>query len=102
MHPTSRKVTMKRASHGLFKTREAFLLEDDDMGAESFKRKLTAILSADVKGYSRLMGEDEVATVKTLETCKGVKLPRRAHCIDTDAMANFKLAVHPFQVTDVG
>jgi len=31
------------------------------------KRKLTAILSADVKGYSRLMGEDEVATVTTLK-----------------------------------
>ena len=36
------------------------------MSAESFKRKLTAILSADVKGYSRLMGENEVETVKTL------------------------------------
>ena len=30
------------------------------------QRKLTAILSADVKGYSRLMGEDEVATIRTL------------------------------------
>ena len=30
------------------------------------ERKLVAILSADVKGYSRLMGEDEVATVHTL------------------------------------
>ena len=29
-------------------------------------RKLNAILSADVKGYSRLMGEDEVATVRIL------------------------------------
>ncbi len=29
-------------------------------------RRLTAILSADVKGYSRLMGEDEVATIRTL------------------------------------
>src|SRR5262247_4817728 len=29
-------------------------------------RKLTAILSADVKGYSRLMGEDDAATVRTL------------------------------------
>ena len=29
------------------------------MTAEKVKRKLTAILSADVKGYSRLMGEDE-------------------------------------------
>jgi adenylate cyclase len=37
------------------------------MSPESFKRKLTAILSADVKGYSRLMGEDEVATVRTLK-----------------------------------
>lgn len=36
------------------------------MEQEDFKRKLTAILSADVKGYSRLMGEDEVATVRTL------------------------------------
>jgi hypothetical protein len=30
------------------------------------KRKLCAILSADVQGYSRLMGEDEDATVRTL------------------------------------
>ncbi len=29
-------------------------------------RKLTAILSADVKGYSRLMGEDDESTVKTI------------------------------------
>jgi adenylate cyclase len=31
------------------------------------KRKLSAILSADVKGYSRLMGENELATVDTLK-----------------------------------
>src|SRR6202049_4157463 len=30
------------------------------------ERKLTAILCADVHGYSRLMGEDEEATVRTL------------------------------------
>jgi len=29
-------------------------------------RKLSAILRADVQGYSRLMGDDEVATVKTI------------------------------------
>jgi adenylate cyclase len=34
---------------------------------ERAKRKLSAILSADVKGYSRLMGDDELATVRTLE-----------------------------------
>ncbi len=42
------------------------------MATEGFKRKLAAILSADVAGYSRLMGEDEAATVKTLETYKRV------------------------------
>jgi TolB-like protein/lipoprotein NlpI len=36
------------------------------MSDEGFKRKLTAILSADVEGYSRLMGDDEDATVRTL------------------------------------
>ena len=36
------------------------------MATEGFKRKLTAILSADIAGYSRLMGEDEEATVRTL------------------------------------
>jgi adenylate cyclase len=30
------------------------------------KRKLAAILSADVEGYSRLMGDDEVGTIRTL------------------------------------
>jgi adenylate cyclase len=36
------------------------------MSPESFKRKLTVILSADVTGYSRLMGENEAETVRTL------------------------------------
>ena len=36
------------------------------MATQDFKRKLTAILSADAKGYSRLMGEDEEATVRTI------------------------------------
>ena len=36
------------------------------MTQEGFKRKLAAILSADVEGYSRLMGEDEDATIRTL------------------------------------
>jgi TolB-like protein/class 3 adenylate cyclase/Tfp pilus assembly protein PilF len=37
------------------------------MAEEGFKRKLTAILSADVEGYSRLMREDEEATIRTLK-----------------------------------
>jgi len=36
------------------------------MPENSVKRKLTAILRADVKGYSRMMGEDEVGTYQTL------------------------------------
>jgi hypothetical protein len=37
------------------------------MATEGYKRKLSAILSTNVKGYSRLIGQDEVATVKTLK-----------------------------------
>ena len=36
------------------------------MVEEIFKRKLTTIVSGDIVGYSRLMAEDEVATVRTL------------------------------------
>jgi len=42
------------------------------MKTEKVKRKLTAILSADVKGYSRLMGADEVGTIRVLQTYRGV------------------------------
>ena len=37
------------------------------MTPDQLKRKLAAILSADVKGYSRLMGEDEEGTIHTLK-----------------------------------
>ncbi len=42
------------------------------MTMQEIRRKLTAILSADVKGYSRLMGEDEEGTLRTLNTYKEV------------------------------
>ena len=38
----------------------------------SGERRLAAILSADAKGYSRLMGEDEVGTVRTLIAYRAV------------------------------
>src|SRR5262245_65665447 len=38
----------------------------------SMARKLVAILSADVQGYSRLMGEDEEATIRTLTAYREV------------------------------
>jgi len=36
------------------------------MGAGTLERKLSAIVSADVAGYSRLMAEDEAETVRTI------------------------------------
>jgi adenylate cyclase len=42
------------------------------MAAQDFKRKLTAILSADAVGYSRLMAEDEAATVKTMASYREI------------------------------
>jgi adenylate cyclase len=42
------------------------------MTEKRVKRKLSAILSADVAGYSRLMGEDEVSTVRILEAYRKV------------------------------
>jgi class 3 adenylate cyclase/Ca2+-binding EF-hand superfamily protein len=42
------------------------------MTTPDFKRKLSAIFMADVVGYSRLMGEDEAATLKTLNIYQGI------------------------------
>jgi len=51
------------------------------------ERKLTAILSADVEGYSRLMGEDEEATIRTLTSHRQVMtflIPRhRGRIVDS-------------------
>jgi adenylate cyclase len=40
------------------------------MTGQEVRRKLTAILSTDVKGYSRLMAEDELGTIRTLNVYK--------------------------------
>jgi adenylate cyclase len=42
------------------------------MTDEGSKRKLTAILSADVEGYSRLMDDNEEATVRTITAYRNV------------------------------
>jgi class 3 adenylate cyclase len=44
----------------------------DSMTTENIKRKLSAILSADVEGYGRLMQEDEVSTLRTLTAYRQV------------------------------
>src|ERR1700747_1951440 len=40
--------------------------EDRTLEAHRVERKLSAIFAADVEGYSRLMGRDEVGTLRTL------------------------------------
>ena len=47
----------------------------DDSPSPSIKRRLAAILAADIAGYSRLMGEDEPATVRDLKGHQAVILP---------------------------
>ena len=47
------------------------------MTAQEVKSKLTAILSADVKGYSRLMGEDEKGTIRTLNAYRDLALDKK-------------------------
>jgi len=42
------------------------------MATKDFKRKLSAIFSADVAGYSRMMGEDEAATVEAITACREI------------------------------
>ncbi len=42
------------------------------MTTERAKRKLSAVLSADVKGYSRLMGRDEAGTVNRIKEYRAV------------------------------
>jgi hypothetical protein len=37
-----------------------------NLASDRVQRRLTAILAADVEGYSRLMGKDEVATLDAL------------------------------------
>jgi class 3 adenylate cyclase len=43
--------------------------------ASSVARRLAAILSADIAGYSRLMGEDEVATLRALKEHQARSFP---------------------------
>lgn len=74
------------------------------MADEGFKRKLTAILSADVAGYSRLMAEDETATVKAIasyrETMASLIRQHRGRVVDSpgdNVLAEFSSVVDAMQ-----
>lgn len=47
-------------------------LEDGLLEAPPLERKLTAVLSADVESYSRLMHQDEEATLATLSSHRAI------------------------------
>jgi hypothetical protein len=71
------------------------------MADEGFKRKLTAILSADVVGYSRLMDDNEEATIRTLtdsrEAMGNLIQQHRGRVVDTigdNLLAEFTSAVN--------
>jgi len=71
------------------------------MTENSLDRKLRAILSADVKGYSRLMGEDEEHTVKTItayrEVISGIITKHKGRVVDSpgdNILAEFSSAVN--------
>jgi class 3 adenylate cyclase len=68
------------------------------------ERKLAAIFSADVQGYSRLMGEDEGATIRTLTTYREVMTTliqqHRGRVVDSpgdNLLAEFASAVDAVQ-----
>ncbi len=70
------------------------------MTTEGFERKLTAILSADVKGYSRLMQADEEGTIRTLtayrEMIASLIQKHRGRVVDSpgdNVLAEFKSVV---------
>lgn len=74
------------------------------MTTKDFTRKLSAILSADVAGYSRLMGEDEAATVEAItayrEIMAGLITQHRGRVIDSpgdNILAEFTSVVDAVQ-----
>src|SRR5436309_15316376 len=74
------------------------------MEAHRVERKLAAILSADAKGYSRLIGEDEEATIRTLsghrEVMVGTVRTHAGRLVDTpgdNLLAEFPSVVEAVQ-----
>ena len=67
------------------------------MASDNFKRKLTAVFSADVKEYSRLMGDDEQATVETITAYRKIMtdLIQSHHGTVVDAKGDNVLAEFP-------
>ena len=74
------------------------------MDQDSFKRKLTAVFSIDAVGYSKLMRDDEAATVKTITVYQSVIadliLQQRGRVVDSpgdNLLAEFSSVVDALQ-----
>ena len=74
------------------------------MEPNEIQRKLTTIFSTDVQGYSRLMGDDEAATVHTLTAYRAVIsthiVKRGGRVVDSpgdNLLAEFGSVVHAVQ-----
>jgi adenylate cyclase len=74
------------------------------MAREDLKRKLTTVLIADVVGYSRLMEEEDMTTVRNLRECQeviaGYVLQYRGRVVDLPGdslLSEFKSVVDAVQ-----
>jgi len=74
------------------------------MAQEGFKRKLSAIVSADVVGYSSLMTEDEIFTIQTLKNYRNLMTTyiernsgRVVDAVGDNLLAEFSSAVDAVQ-----
>jgi class 3 adenylate cyclase len=56
-------------------------MSQSGLDGELQERRLSAILAADVAGYSRLMGADEVGTLQALKAHRRVAWTRRSPAI---------------------
>src|SRR5271154_4840971 len=65
-HPLHREF---HNGNGVFIPKKEYSAAGRTRGAR-MERRLAAILAADVVGYSRLMGEDEVGTLARLKACR--------------------------------
>ncbi len=63
----------------------------DDTSSTS--RRLAAILAADIAGYSRLMGEDEAATVRDLKAHQAAVLPLVGRYVTSMEMTGMSLSI---------
>ena len=69
-NPRELLARMKAVTRRLVLQEKIGVSKTASLADEGMHRQLKAILSADVKGYSRLMSEDEMSTIARLKNCR--------------------------------